>query len=1036
MKHILRCWVVAFSVLLFQEALAQDKSISGTITSSEDGSVMPGVSISVKGTSKGTSSDGNGKYKISVPQNATLIFSFLGFETQSVKVGNQTTIDLVLTSSATMLTEVVTTAQGIKQDRRTLGYSIQEVKGDDVAETQRTNFMTALQGRAAGLSMTSTSGQPGASVQIQLRGVTSIGGSNSPLFVVDGLPLDNRTFGQGALVSDGPNRGNDYMNRAGEINPQDIETITVLKGPEAAALYGQDGASGAILITTKKAKKGRPRVDYNNSFGFSQVYRTLETQQVYGRGFNGSPSATALTFFGPKYGSESTIYNNLDNFYQTGKTQIHNLGVQGGTDAVRYRFSTTYTNQGGVVPTTKYERLSMMLKGDADISPKLDISTSIQFLKSLNVKPIRSDGGFYIGLLAWPANDDITNWQNPDGTRRRLISDSGELDNPLFNLNRNKNQDRSTRTIGRFELNYKPTSWLKFTGRFGPEFYSTLGNFFVHPESNLGIGRKGAIDNYVENGQLITSNLLASVNKQFGKFKFSTQVGGDVYDSRYEVNASYGEKLYISDFNSINNTDPTTQRAKLTLVQQRRMGVFAQMMWSYQNLLSVTVTGRNDWSSTLPKGNNTYFYPSINTAFEFTQLPAFKDIQWLTFGKIRASYAEVGKDAPPYKVLSSLTPQTTTGGGFAYGFYGGNENLTPERGKSFEVGAELSFVQNRFGINASYYQQNRFAQIVTQRLSYGTGFIFGLLNGGDFYNKGIEVELKANAIKKSSFNWDIQLNFTKLKTDVKNLPAGVPEYYNSDTWLFGNARASAFVGDLENYFRNMNLDYNQRGAGSAMAIGGYSYLRNPKGDILINPSSGLPIINANFLPIGDRTPDFTIGLTNKFSYKNINLSFLLDIRKGGDVFNGNAFYMFRSGLSSKFLDRETPVVFKGVLRDGLENSDNPTTNTIQVSPLYRSDFFTSLPESEFVEKDINWLRMRDITLSYTFPERILKPLKVFRSAGVFVTGTDLFMLTNYTGADPNVNGTTATSGGAGAGGFDYGTLAMPRNITFGIKAGF
>ena len=321
-------------------------------------------------------------------------------------------------------------------------------------------------------------------------------------------------------------------------------------------------------------------------------------------------------------------------------------------------------------------------------------------------------------------------------------------------------------------------------------------------------------------------------------------------------------------------------------------------------------------------------------------------------------------------------------------------------------------------------------------MSYGTGFIFGLLNGGDFYNKGTEVELRANPIKKTDFSWDIQLNFTKLKTDVKNLPAGVPEYYNSDTWLFGNARASAFVGDLENYFRNMNLDYNQRGAGSAMAIGGYSYLRNPKGDILINPSSGLPIINANFLPIGDRTPDFSIGLTNKFSYKNINLSFLLDIRKGGDVFNGNAFYMFRSGLSSKFLDRETPVVFKGVLRDGLENSDNPTTNTIQVSPLYRSDFFTSLPESEFVEKDINWLRMRDITLSYTFPERILKPLKVFRSAGVFVTGTDLFMLTNYTGADPNVNGNTATSSGASAGGLDYGTLAMPRNISFGIKAGF
>jgi TonB-dependent SusC/RagA subfamily outer membrane receptor len=423
MKKTLRCWVVMLSMLFFQQTFAQDKLISGTITSSDDGSVLPGVSISIKGTSKGTTTDGTGKYKITAPQNGTLVFSFLGFETQNIKIGNATTIDLVLNSSASELQEVVTTAQGIKQDRRSLGYSVQEIKGDDIAETQRTNFMTSLQGRAAGLSMTTTSGQPGSSVSIQLRGVTSIGGSNSPLFVVDGLPLDNRTFGQGALVSDGPNRGNDYMNRAGEINPQDIESVTILKGPEAAALYGQDGASGAILITTKKAKKGRPRVDYNNSFGFASVYRTLETQQVYGRGFNGSPSATALSFFGPKYGSEEKIYNNLNNFYQTGKTQIHNLGIQGGTDAVRYRFSTTYTNQGGIVPTTSYERLSMMLKGDADISPKLDISTSFQFLKSQNIKPIRSDGGFYIGLLSWPANDDITNWQNPDGTRRRLVPD-------------------------------------------------------------------------------------------------------------------------------------------------------------------------------------------------------------------------------------------------------------------------------------------------------------------------------------------------------------------------------------------------------------------------------------------------------------------------------------------------------------------------------------------------------------------------------------------------------------------------------------
>ncbi|MEZ4903820.1 MAG: TonB-dependent receptor [Spirosomataceae bacterium] len=450
----------------------------------------------------------------------------------------------------------------------------------------------------------------------------------------------------------------------------------------------------------------------------------------------------------------------------------------------------------------------------------------------------------------------------------------------------------------------------------------------------------------------------------------------------------------------------------------------------------LSVTGRNDWSSTLPVANNSFFYPSVSGSFVFSDLPELKNkLNFLSFGKIRASYAQTGKDAPAYRVRARLVPQTTTGGGFIYDFYGDNPNLKPERTSGFELGTELKFIKNRLGVEFAYYSNERSNQIVTQRLSYGTGFIFGLLNGGTFSNKGIELTLTASPVKTANFSWDMIVNVTRFKTQVKNLPAEVAEFYNSDTWLYGNARASAFSSGLENFYSNINLSNNQSGAASATAIGGYSYLRNNKGDILISPSTGLPVINTNFLPIGDRNPSFTMGVTNQFRYKNISLSFLLDIRKGGDVYNGNERYLFARGLSTRTLNREQPVIFKGVLRDGLENSDNPTPNNIQITPQLRSDFYTALPESEFVEKDINWLRMRDITLGYRFPKEFLNRSKIFANASVFVTGTDLFLLTNYSGADPSVNGNSASTLGVGSAGFDFGTLAMPRAVSFGLRVG-
>jgi TonB-linked SusC/RagA family outer membrane protein len=1016
---------------------SQDRQITGKVTGTDDNAPLPGASIIIKGTTRGTTSASDGTYKISVKDGATLIFTSLGFEKREVKVGTQTVIDVRMLDATAALDEVVVTALGISEKKRGLGYSVGEIKGQTLAETNRENFMVGMQGRVAGLTMTTTSGQPGASVAIQLRGASSIGGSNSPLYIIDGLPVSNNTFAQGALTTDQPNRANDYTNRMSDINPNDIESITVLKGLEAAALYGIEASAGAIVITTKKGVQGRSKVTYENSFRSDNVYRLLETQRTYSRGINGVVDNTVLGYRGPKYPENTQFFDNAQNFFQTGRTQSHNIGIEGGNEKMTYRVSTNYTTQNGVTPTSNYDRLTLRLSSTAKLSPKLDISTSLGFSKSSVVKPIRSDYGFYIGLLMYPATDDVTNYLTPAGTRRRLLSVPEELDNPLFNVNKNQNNDRTTRSQGNLTLNFNPTKWLNVTGRFGADVYSTLGNYLQHPESNRGIVGKGFIENYNENGQLLNGNVLATAKKAFGDFKTSFMVGGEVFDNRYEVTSIYGEQLYLPDFNSINNSLPTTQRNKLTVTRKRIVSGIGKIDLNYKDILYVTATGRNDISSTLPVANNSFFYPAVSSSFIFSEIGGLKDaLPSLSMGKLRASYAQGGKDAPPYKVLAALTPQTTSGGGFAYGVFGGNEGLKPERSEGIEFGLEMQFFNGRLGIDASRYSKTVSDQIVSQRLSYGTGFILGLLNGGTFTNSGYELQLKATPVKAKDFNWDIVANFTTQTTSVKNLPADVSEYYNSDTWLVGNARASAFVGNLSTYYPTFNLDYNQRGAASATAIGGYSYLRNKKGDILVNPTSGLPVINANFLPIGDRNPDFTVGLTNTFRYKDFRLSFLLDIRKGGDVFNGNEYFLFRNGLSKNSLDREKPVVFKGVLRDGKEDSDAPTQNNIQITPLTRADYFSSFAEADFVEKDINWLRLRDVTLSYTIPKSLLQQSKLFQAASVFVTGTDLFLLTNYKGADPNVNGTTATSLGVGAAGFDFGTLAVPRGLSFGVRVTF
>jgi TonB-linked SusC/RagA family outer membrane protein len=1025
-----------FVLMLLSLAAIAQESISGKVVSSSDNTPLPGVSIVIKGTSKGTATDADGTFKVSAPKGATLIFTSLGFQRKEVNLGNQTQITVELTEDQNLLDDVVVVALGTKEEKRSLGYNVQEVKGQAIVDAQRDNFMLGLQGRVAGLQMTPTSGQAGGSAVIQLRGAGSIGNNNQPLYVVDGLPISNSSFMQGTLVTDRPNRDQDYQNRAADINPNDIENITILKGPEAAALYGIEAANGAIVITTKKGAKGKGRISYQGSYSMRDVYRFPDTQKQYLRGFNGVFNPANFSFFGQPVESISSLqeFDNVNNFFEQGVRQSHNVSLEGGSDVATYRLSTNYLSDKGVVPTNKLEQINVKLTGTVQISKKLKATTSFNYIGTDNVVPLRSGTGFLVSLLSFPYYLDARDYLNPDGTRRRTLGDdASDIDNPFFNVNKNFNGSKVNRTLSNLQLDYNLTNWLTLNAVMGADIYANRLNRFQHPESNSGITARGFVENANENSQLLNGTFRATARKTFGKFKTSLMLGTTIDDRRYEVASVYGEQLYLPDFNSINNTLPTTQRSKGTLLIKRLQSIIGTANMNYNDTWYVTLTGRNDWSSTLPVQNNSFFYPSISTSVMLTELPVFQDVKsTISQLKIRAAYAQSGNDAPSYRTRARLLPQTTTGGGFQYDVFGGNENIVPERGESYEIGLESKLFTNRIGFDFTYFNKRNFDQITSQRLSYGTGFILGLLNGGEIRNSGIEMTLNATPVKKKDFSWEINANFTKLENEVISLPAEVVEYYNSDTWLLGNIRASALAPNQKSFYPQLAW-VPTRGEGKTTALGGWFYLRNKNGKMVIDPSTGLPVAVQTFAPVGDRNPDFTMGLSNTFRYKNLTLSGLIDIRKGGDVFNGNEFYMFSRGLSTRVLDRLQPYVFDGVLRDGRENTDTPTPNTIQVTPQYRSDFYGAfLPES-FVERDINWIRLRDITLRYALPQSFLKKQKVFSTGSIFVSGNELFLITNYTGADPDVSGTSAGTLGIGARGFDYGTLALPRTITVGLN---
>lgn len=1071
MRKILQLFLAVSLVLLLipVSVQAQEKTITGTIVSEDNKTPLAGVTVRVKGTRRITQTDANGKFSLKASPGETLQISYVGYQTEDVKLGDGATVGISMKTADNTMGEVVVTAMDIKRTPRSLGFSTQTVKGDEVAETQRDNFLNSLAGRVAGLTLDQTSGVAGASSSVVLRGFNSLSLSNQPLYVVDGVVMDNssinETSGGGGtigLASDRPNRNNDYQNRIADINPNDIESVTILKGPEATALYGSQASSGAIIITTKKAKTNKLGIQYDNSFRFQKVTRWPETFDEYTNGSFLTPSNT-FQYFGPKYAAGTQLYDNKSAFFRTGTAQTHNLGLDFGYKEIKFRVSATYYDQKGVVPNNDFRRYNARISNTTKFwNNKIEITPSVAYIKSENNKVLRSAGSFLLSLLVWPSTNDIRNFEDPStGDKLDLfsgVSANGEVDNPIFNVNKNRSYDETERITTSVGININPFKWLSISGRFGYDTYKMFGYQFYHPQSyyvSAGIG--GTLDNYWRNYYGYNHTITGTVKKTVGKnFNLRLMTGTMWQDYETQMYAIYGTNI-VDSVGSLNNQaggvgkmykngslltdnglaalvgnymDSSVTRANTrvrllrnnygayNLNQLRQFAMFGEFAVDYKNVIFLSYTHRFEQSSTLPKKNRNYNYPGGSVSVIMSDLfPSLKKNGKLNYWKLRTSLAGTARINPPYSTQSTFVNNFASGGGFSLGFLNNNPDLAPEKQSTYEIGTEFRLFKSRLNVDIAYYNTKNIGQIISNmRLSYGTGYVLNTQNAASTRNRGVEISVDYDMVKNKNLTWNMRMNFNKMYNRVIGMPANVAEYYIADTWLYGNARGGLVLG------------------GPTTSITAFGYSRNNAGQILINPANGLPVGDGIFTVKGDRNPDFTLGWTNTVRWRNWRFSMLWDLKVGGDIFNGTNMYLTRVGRSKLTADRFTPRVIEGVLNDGMQNTSTPTVNTIVVTPAYNDAYYTSaMPEEAFIEKDVNWFRLRDLTVNYTFNKNFIK---AFKSLSLFATGNDLILLTNYSGADPAVNGNTAGSSGVGGFGFDYATLPSPISINVGLKASF
>ncbi len=1009
------------------QAVAQ-KTVTGKVTD-EDGLPLPGVSVKVKGTTTGASTNAGGTYSITANPGQVLRFSFIGSVSEERTVGTENTINIVLRSDSKALSEVVVTALGIKKEKKSLGYSVQDIQSEELLKNKQANVINSLNGKIAGVNVTNSGGAPGSSASIVIRGGTSLERDNQPLFVIDGMPMDNST-GQGDNSAfDGTvNLSTTNSNRAMDLNPEDIENISVLKGPAAAALYGLRAAAGAIIITTKKGKEGVTDVSFSSRFMSNWVNKLPEQQSLYKQGSYYSNTFTDQTprSWGDKFQSGETIYDNMADFFQTAYAYDNSLNISGGSKNGNFYLSASNLAQSGVVPTTDFNRSTIRFNGEQKAGI-FTFGVNASYANSQSKKTLTGSGlwgsggsGYMESIIAWPRNNDMSNWLNADGSKTRLLPNLSldeDVDNPYWLINKNPQEDETDRFIGTVYSSVKVTDWFDATYRLGIDNYGTKYSSLISPGSSVKIGwQNGMLSETNRNYSYLNSNLMLNFHKTLMEnWDASLVLGTTAEDTYLRSNSHRAENFTIPSFISVNNAAHEDQYLTQNNTRKRLFGVYGDFRLAYKNMVYLSVTGRNDWSSTLPKQNQSFFYPSYSGSFVFTELLPQSNI--LSFGKVRASWAEVGKDAPAYQTNTYLFgPELTIGGGFRNSWTRGNALLKPETTVSKEFGVDLRFLQNRLGIDATYYINNSRDQILQPRVSNATAYILSYVNVGEIENKGIEVSLNANPVKKANFNWDATLNLSRNKGIVKELPGALPILYVTDVQV-GNAKAASF------------------NEGNFMGLSGSKWQTDEDGNLLLDWTTGYPLTSSlTTTPVGNREPKLIAGLNNSFTYKNWDLSFLFDFRLGGDVYNGTEYLLTAYGLSRETENRGNTISFTGKsLNPATSQYETVTRDVVATEKYYRDIYLNNAP---FFIEEVNWLRLRSASLGFSLPKAVLNRVKFVKGATITATGTNLLLLTNYSGMDPETSAAGAGVIGSGSVGIDYAGVPATAGFALGLNVKF
>ncbi len=1052
-KNLLLILVLAWAVV----AQAQNRAISGSITTS-DNEALPGVTVLVKGTTTGAISDRDGAFQVSVPaNNAVLVFSLVGYETLEMPVGNETNLTVQMQAGSTDFDEVVVTANAIVREKKELGYAVSTLGGAELLKARDPNVLNSMAGKVAGVRISQQSGTVGGSTRVMIRGANSLTSASEPLFVVDGMPISNSSFGNSE--TDIVTGGVDVGNRAGDLNPDDIESMTVLKGAAASALYGSRARNGVIVITTKRGSKANKKMNItvNSSFRTDNVLRTPDLQTEYAQGNLGAYNPQLGNGWGPKIGSVTgTVkdYKGADvtglqaypqnwrNFFETGLTAINSVSFDGANDQGDYRVGFTHLNQTGTVPNSKLGRSTVAINVGKKITSKLTSRAWANYIRTT------SDGRPQQGsnttniiatiLAGTPVTVDINDLRDNlfapatqavppgwTGDLARAIDLNGVQNNPYFVTTFNRFSNSVDRVFGGTSLDYVVAPWFTLTGRAGTDFFTE------NRRSVTRRGTRGRLNGQFETNEIfdreVQTDLLGTFTAKISSDWSFRGIVGHQFNQRTVRRARVlSEGLNIDQLYTFANAQSNVPSNFYS--RREIFGAYGDVSVDYKNFLFLNVTGRNDWSSTLPVNNNSYFYPSASVSFILTQAFANwgivkRDI--LSYAKIRANYANVGSDEDPYQLSFTYNPLTQAsdiytfnilypiGGASAFGATNiiPPADLKPQQQTSYELGAELKFFGGRLGLDMTYYKTLNYDQIISIAVPQTTGYSARRLNVGEISNTGIEAMLTVTPIKTRSGRWDAAFNFNKNKNIVESLAPGLTEFIVTAGDGFGIFIAAR--------------------PGETFNIQGVGWLRDPEGNIVINPTTGLRTPGPRKL-LGAIYPDWTLGINNSFSFKRLDFSFLIDIRKGGVVNSQTVSIVRGSGLAAETaINDRTPFIDPGVIRNA-DGTFKPNDKAVASVQQYWSQLDNSVsPENNMF--DGSYSKLREVRVAYNVPPSWLKNT-AFGNVAFGLEGRNLWIITsNVPHIDPEAN---VLGTGLIGEGLERGSIPSTRSIGANLRVTF